>query len=540
MVCRRSLLTEPAVPNSIAVPATRRGLLAILRPSAIHTAFSATLLLMASTLLSGVLGLVRTKYIAYLFGAGAVTDAYYAAFQLPDMINYFLIGGVVSTSLVTMMSRYQKVGDEAGGDRALSVVLNAMLIVLAAGVVLGEIFAPLYTHIAFRNFDPTRAALCISLTRVLLPAQLFFFAGGVLGSKLLVRKIFLYQAITPLLYNIGIILGAIFLHKRYGAYSLAIGVLAGAFIGSLVINAVGAYRNGMRYQPIFNLRDTAFREWLRLSLPLMVGVSLTMADKWILAYFASADTGGISRLNVAKTLFNAPLGILGAAAGAASLPFFAALFSQGKMVEFAAAVNRSTSRVIAVSLLAAGWMIALGGPIVDLYRGGSFSRTDATETATYFVVFALSIALWTAQGFYARAFYAVGNTRVPAIVGWVVTLLSLPIYSALFHRMGMLGLAIASDLGILILTVTLAVLLDRRGLVPLAGLEADELFKALTAASVAFAGAALCVGYLPVVRSHQGDVLLIGVGTAVWGGLCLAVLTVMRSRMPAQLLRRKA
>ncbi len=513
--------------------------LALLRPSATHTAFSATLLLMGSTLLSGVLGLVRTKYIAYLFGAGAVTDAYYAAFQLPDMIYYFLIGGVVSTSLVTMLNRYQKVGDEAGGDRALSVVLNAMLIVLAVGVVLGEIFAPLYTRIAFKDFDPARTALCISLTRVLLPAQLFFFAGGVLGSKLLVRKIFLYQAVTPLLYNVGIILGAVFLHKQYGAYSLAIGVLAGAFVGSLLMNGLGAYRNGMRWQPIFNLRDAAFREWLRLSLPLMVGVSLTMADKWILAYFASGDTGGISRMNVAKTLFNAPLGILGAAAGAASLPFFAALFSQGRMVEFAAAVNRSASRVIAVSLMAAGWMIALSGPIVDLYRGGSFSRRDATETATFFVVFSLSIALWAAQGFYARAFYAAGDTRVPAIVGWVVTLVSLPIYSVLFHRMGMLGLAIASDLGILLLTVTLAFLLDRRGMVPLAGLETGEMLRALTAASVGFAGAALCVGYLPVTHGHHGDLLLIGVGTAVWGGLCFGVLTVMGSRLPGQVLRRR-
>jgi putative peptidoglycan lipid II flippase len=512
----------------------------MLRPSATHTAFSATLLLMASTLLSGVLGLVRTKYIAYLFGAGAVTDAYYAAFQLPDMIYYFLIGGVVSTSLVTMLNRYQKVGDEAGGDRALSVVLNAMLVVLGIGVVLGEIFAPLYTRVAFKDFDPERAALCVSLTRVLLPAQLFFFAGGVLGSKLLMRKIFLYQAVTPLLYNVGIILGAVFLHQRFGAYSLAIGVLAGAFVGSLVMNGIGAYRNGMRWQPIFNLRDSAFREWLRLSLPLMVGVSLTMADKWILAYFASGDMGGISRMNVAKTLFNAPLGILGAAAGAASLPFFASLFSQGKMVEFAAAVNRSTSRVIAVSLMAAGWMIALGGPIVDLYRGGSFSRTDAQETAAYFVVFTLSIALWAAQGFYARAFYAVGNTRVPAIVGWVVTLVSLPVYSVMFHRMGMLGLAIASDFGILLLTVTLAVLLDRRGLVPLAGLEAGEMLRALTAASVGFAGAAVCVGYLPVARGHHGDLLLIGVGTLVWGGLCVGVLVGMGSRLPGQVLRRRA
>ncbi|WP_263382308.1 murein biosynthesis integral membrane protein MurJ [Granulicella arctica] len=518
----------------------RRGMFAMLRPSATHTAFSATLLLMASTIASGVLGLVRTKYIAHLFGAGPVTDAYYAAFQLPDMINYFLVGGVASISLVTILNRYRQADDEAGGDRALSVVLNGMLVVLGIGVLIGEIFAPLYTRIAFHQFGPEAAALCTSLTRMLLPAQLFWFAGGVLGSKLLVRKIFLYQAVTPVLYNVGIIAGAVFFSARFGVYSLAIGVVAGAFVGSLLINGFGAYRNGMRYQAVFNLRDPAFVEWLRMSLPLMIGVSLTMADKWILAYFASGDAGGISRMSVAKTLFNAPMGILGQAAGAASLPFFAALFSQGRLTDFADAVNRSASRVIAVSLLATGWMIALASPIVDLIRGGSFSQKDAAETASYFIIFAVSIALWAAQGFYSRAFYAAGNTRVPAITGWVVTVVSIPIYSVLFHRMGMVGLAIASDIGILLLTLTMALQLDRRGLVPVSGLEGWELARATLAAVAGYGGAAACVRYLHLPHGHTGDVLMIGAGTLCWGALCFGVLTATGSKLPRQILRRKS
>lgn len=519
---------------------SKRGRFGWLRPSATHTTFSATLMMMASTLLSGVLGLVRTKYIALLFGAGPQTDAYFAAFQLPDMINYFLIGGVASISLVTILSRYREQKDDEGGDRALSVVLNGMLFVLAVGILLGEILAPLYTRVAFPNFDPTRAALCTSLTRLLLPAQLFFFAGGVLGSKLLVRKIFLYQAVTPLLYNVGIIAGAMFLAQRFGIYSLAIGVLAGAFVGSLVINAVGAARSGLRYRPIFNLRDPAFLEWLKLSLPLMIGVSLTKADQWILSYFASGDTGGISRMNVAKTLFNAPMGILGASAGAASLPFFASLFSQGRMSDFAGAVNRSASRVIAVSLMAAGWMIALAEPIVDLIRGGSFHHADARSTAVYFTIFSLSIALWAAQAFYSRAFYAAGNTRVPAIAGWVVTLAMLPVYKVLFDRMGIVGLAIASDLGILALTGTLAVLLNRRGLVPLAGLEFGEMSRALLAGVIGFAGTAVCARLLPVHRGHLGDLIVITAGTAMWGALCYGVLRATGSKLPAQVLRRRA
>jgi putative peptidoglycan lipid II flippase len=183
-------------------------------------------------------------------------------------------------------------------------------------------------------------------------------------------------------------------------------------------------------------------------------------------------------------------------------------------------------------------MVALAEPIVDLMRGGSFSRKDAVETASYFAIFALSIALWAAQGFYSRAFYASGNTRVPAITGWVVTLASIPIYSFLFHRLGMIGLAIASDVGMLMLTVTLAALLNRRGLVPLTGLEGGELARAVLAAGAGFLGAAACVRFVHVPHGHPGDVLIISVATVVWAGICGAVLLGTGSKLPQQVLRR--
>ncbi len=516
----------------------RGGAFAFLSPSRSHNVLSATLLLMLSSFLSAALGLVRVKYINYLFGAGPQTDAYNAAFELPDMLAYFLVGGVASISLVTILNRYQAEDDEEGGDRAISIVLNAMFIVLTAAILLAEVFAPLYTRIKFPGFSPANAALCTSLTRLLLPAQLFFFLGGVIGSKLLVRKIFLYQAITPLIYNAGIILGAIFLSARFGIYSLAIGVLAGVILGPAALTAFGAAREGLRYHPIFNLRHPAFLEWLRLSLPLMIGVSLVTADKWILSFFASHDPGGISRLNVAKTLFNAPMGIIGQAAGAASLPFFASLFSQDRMGDFAGAVNRAISRIFAVGLLVAAWMIALAPAIVDLFRGGSFSRSDAAETAQYFTIFAISLALWAAQGIYARAFYAARNTLTPAIAGTIITLVSIPIYRLLFHTIGMAGLAVASDLGILTHTLTLAILLHRRRLVLISGLEGKELARGLLAACISLAGATACVRFLPAHHTHMGDLLLIAEATAAWAILCWAILSLTGSTLPQQILRR--
>jgi putative peptidoglycan lipid II flippase len=307
-----------------------------------------------------------------------------------------------------------------------------------------------------------------------------------------------------------------------------------------VRNGIGALRGGLRYHPVLNLRDPAFLEWLKLSLPLMIGVSLTMADRWILNHYAAADHGGISLLTVAKNLFNAPFSIIGMAAGAASLPFFSSLFAQGRLYDFNGAVTRSVSRLLAVSFMVSAVMIALADPLMDLlFRRGRFTHGDAHAAAHYFAIFALTLCLWSAQGIYARAFYAAGDTLTPAVSGTVITLLSIPIYGLLYRRFGVIGLAVASDLGILALTITMAVQLHLKRLVSIASLEGGALWRAGLAAVVSYAGAALCATYLPHPRGYVGDLLLVGVAGTVWAGLVLGTLVKTGSKLPQQIRARR-
>lgn len=497
---------------------------------------------MASSVLSGVLALLRIKYVNYLFGAGVAQDAYRTAFGLPDLLNYFLIGGAASISLITILNRYRETGDERGGDRALSIVLCTMLVVLGAGVVVGEVFAPQYVLLANKGFrsDPVRAALCTGLTRVMLPAQLFFFVGSVMSARLQVRKIFIYQACQPLLYNGGILLGAVLLHRQLGIYSLAVGVLAGVIVGSALLNSLGAWRTGMRFQPAVSFRDPAFREWVRLSLPLMIGVSLVMFDRFFLNYFASLRVGGVTLISNAKDLFNAPFNVIGPAAGAASLPFFASLFQRGQAFDFSASVARSVSRLAAVGMLVAAWMVALAPWLMDLFRGGKFNRADAAGTTHLFVLLSFTLPLWAVQGIYARAFYAAADTRTPAITGTVITLLSAPMYWALYQGTGLTGLAIASDVGITVQTLSLAVLLQRRRLVSLLHLERGELARAFVAAGCAWGVTAAVVSLLPAAQSHAGDALVIALGSLVWAGVVAGVLRITGSTLTEQILRRRA
>jgi putative peptidoglycan lipid II flippase len=524
--------------------------LAALRPSHAHTAFTATVVLMVSTFLSRIMGLVRVKYILWLFGRGMTADALNGAFVLPDMISYFLVGGAGSIAFVTILTGYRDRGREAEGQRSLSVILSTMYIVLGAAIVLAEIVAPWYIHWWFNGYDARTAALTVTLTRILLPAQLFFFTGGVFGAVLLVRKQFNVQAVSPLIYNLGTIVGGLLLVHKLGVSSLAIGTTAGAFFGPFLLNWIYARRAGTHYRWILDWNDEGLRAWVRLSLPLMAGVSLVTADSWIIAHFASKIGGAVSQFTYAKQLFTAPMAVLAQAAGAASMPFFANLWAQNKRYEFATTVADSVSRVICLGLLAASVMVSLGLPMVDLiFVGGRFTAADARECAAYFAVFSISVFLWSAQAIYARAFYAAGNTFAPMAAGTVVTLVSLPVYAALFHGNGAMGLAVASDIGIAIQTVTIAVMLHQKQMVSLASLDYREIGRCTLASLVS--GVAVwaiftwllgifwrTLGRDLAASSRWVDLAILVLGTGLWLGITKWALEKSGSMLPRVAMKR--
>jgi len=515
-------------------------ILRLLRPSHQHSAFSATLLLMTAVMLSRVIGYVREAYIAWAFGAGPATDAYVAGFTIPDWLNYIVAGGTASITFVSIYTRFLAEKREEDAQKTFSVIITVMTVVLTIGVILAEIFTPQLTRHFFNGFGPEQLALCVHLTRILLPAQIFFYVGGVVSAVLLSRRLFLFPAFGPLLYNAFIILGGIVLSRPLGISSLAYGALAGSFVGPFLVNAIGARRLGTGYRVSFDVRNSAFREWVRLSIPLMLGVSLVTADDWILRHFASSGVGEITRLNYAKRLFAVPIAVLGQATGQASLPFFARLFGEKRTQEFADTVNGSISRIVAASLLVTSLTAVAALPLIDLvYRRGRFQFSDSQSTAIYFFWFSLSLALWAAQGLYARAFYAAGNTLTPMIASSIITLASLPMYSALYKSLSTVGLAIASDIGILANTLALALLLNRRRLVLTSQLHWLELGKAaITAAFAALLSYKVAAGVM-IRGSRRADLKALGLITITWAGAVAAGLWLTRSKLLSSLRGRK-
>jgi putative peptidoglycan lipid II flippase len=516
-------------------------LLRFFRPSHQHTAFSATLLLMSAVTLSRVIGYIREAYIAYAFGAGQQTDAYVAAFTLPDWLNYIVAGGTASITFISIYTRFMAEKREQDAQKTFSIVITVMTTVLIAGTILAEIFTPQFVAWMFAGFTPQQNQLCVHLTRILLPSQIFFYVGGVVSAVLLSHRLFLLPALGPLIYNVFIIAGGVIAGRQMGIASLALGALAGSVAGPFLFNALGAAKIGTGYRPSFDLTNPAFREWVRMSIPLMLGVSLVTADDWILRHYASKGIGDIARLNFAKRLFAVPIAILGQAAGQASLPFFSRLFEEKKFGEFAATVNASVYRITAASLLITGWMMAIALPLNDLvYRRGQFTLADSTSTALYFFWFSLSLAFWSSQALYARAFYASGNTLTPMIATSIITVASLPVYALLFRTLSITGLAIASDIGIAANALAIASLLHIRGMVSFGGLHWKELGKAALVGVVSGGLSYEVMRSVTLDGSRRADLLALALGSLTWAAAVAAGLWLLRSELPADLRRRKS
>ena len=514
-----NLTAFPAAPT----PKTRWSRLAgLLRPSHEHTPISAAMLLVSALCVSRLLGYVREAYVASVFGAGANTDAYIAAFTIPDTFSCMLAAGAVGITVTSILARYRAENREEVAQQGINVMMTVILMILALGITVLELTASKIEPYMFPNFTPGQLELCVRITRILLPGKIFYYFGGVYAAVLLSRRWFLVPSTVPLLYNVCIILSGVVAARRFGITSLAFGVVAGLFIGHFFLNAISAGRSGFHFRPSFDIHNPAFREWVRLSVPLGLGISILMADSLYQRYFASGSPGDISRLYYARQLFTVPLGILGQTAGQASLPFFARLFGEKRSKEFGATVNKAVTGIFTLSILGTAWFMAAALPVVDLvYRRGRFQFSDSQQTAVYLLCFSLALGFWAIQVLYARAFFAAGDSLTPMVGSTIVTIIAFPIYAVMFRMLSIVGLVIASDIAIVLDTTVLAVLLHRRHLVHLTELRWREIGKVIAVASFAGLTAWGASQAIPLHGSRKDDLVALGLISLVWGGTAL-------------------
>lgn len=411
---------------------------------------AAALLLAASVMLSRVLGYAREALLAYRVGAGAATDAYYAAFQLPDLLNYLLAGGALSIAFLPRYTKYLAEDDAAGAEHFLATVLGTLTAVaLLATAVLWWFAGPLIA-LQFPRFDPATQAMTVHLTRIVLPAQLFFVAGGIVNATLFAHGRFGAAALAPLIYNGAIIAGGLLLapHLEDGVEGFAWGALAGAVFGPFlapIVYALGRVRMRVRVAPF----DRAFLGYLVLALPLMFGQTLLTVDEWYQRWFgALIGTGAVSHLSYARRLMQVPVAVVGQTIATAALPALTRLFAEHRGGELNRVVERTLRTGLGLAVLAAAGCFALARPAVRLvYQHGAFGPGDTAEVAAILALLCFAVPAWIAQQIIARAFYARADTWRPMLLGTAVALASIPLYLALGESAGVRGLAVAGVIG---------------------------------------------------------------------------------------------
>ncbi|MEW6719648.1 MAG: murein biosynthesis integral membrane protein MurJ [Thermodesulfobacteriota bacterium] len=481
----------------------------------------AAAVMMASVLLSRILGYARDAVIAYQHGATPDTDAYFAAFTIPDFLNHILAGGGLSITFIPIFSRFLAEGKEEEGFRAFSTIATTMGIAMVFFIVLGEFMADRIIPLIAPGFSPAQVATAAGLTRIVLPAQIFFYLGGLLMAVQFARKQFLLPALAPLVYNTGIIAGGLLAGRERGMEGFAWGVVGGAFLGNFALQLYGARRGTFAYRPRIDFADPSLREFFLLSVPIMLGFSLVVVDEWTLRVFGSfLLVGAITWLNNARRLLMVPVGILGQASGVASYPFLAELAARGKLDKLWESLSLTLRWVFLVSAAAAATIFVLSREAVLLvYQRGAFRIDDTIRTAQALSAFAIGIPLWCSQAIVSRGFFAMKDTWTPTLVGTASWLAALPAYYFLQQTHGVFGLALASTVGIFLYAGALYGILMRRtvgkrGLSELAEFGKMALAAAL-AAAVGGYGLSAAAKYLSwetyygaLARSAAGSVLV--------------------------------
>jgi len=424
----------------------------------------ASFIMMASVFASRIIGLFREMTIAYAGGAGGSVDAYQVAFIIPEALNHIVASGFLSVTFIPLFSSYLSRNDETGGWKILSIILNTFGAFLCLLLVMAFCFAPeLVSMLAPGLTDPTLFAKAVRMTRIIMPAQLCFFSGGLFMAVQFTREKFMIPAVAPLIYNLGIILGGLLLGPRMGMEGFAWGLLFGAFVGNFLLQYIGAKKCGMKLSALISITHPDFIKYVLLTLPLMVGLTMTFSTEILLKFFGSfLEAGSIAALNYALRVMFILVGLFGQAVGVASYPFMAKLAAKGNVDELNQLLNTTLKFLILVIPVSVLFMVLSREIVFLLFQRGRFDAAATQLTSQVLPFLMAGTVAFAAQTAVVRGYYAIQNTWFPALMGSAAVVISLPMFYGLMHVMGARGIALALSLGATFQTVLLFALWNRK------------------------------------------------------------------------------
>ncbi len=448
----------------------------------------AGLVVTGAFLVSRALGWVRLVVIGTTFGVAGELDTFFAAFRIPDLIFQLVAAGALSSALIPIVAGLIATDEESRAWRVASTVANVMmavLLVLAALVLIG---APLIIPIVTPGFSPAQQAQTVDLTRIMLASPILLALGSLATSLLNAKGRFAASAVAPIVYNLGIIGGALFLAPSMGVAGLAVGVVAGS-VCHLAIQLVPLRAIGYRWSARIELDDPAARQALVLMVPRAIGLGASQLTFVVATSLASRiGVGAVSAFAIAFSVFQIPIGVIGIPIGVVMLPSMSRDLARGDIERYVRLVSQALRLILWVMLPLAGLTIVLRTQIVTVLFGyGRFDAHGVDLTAAVLVFLSLALASESLIAILARAFYASRDTITPVIAAVVAVAINVSLAVLLVDRLELAGIGLAIAVGSWVEVGLLIVVLGRR----IGGFDVNELARS---GAVALVGALIASG----------------------------------------------
>ncbi len=490
-------------------------------------------LTMSLILLSRLLGFVRERAVAEVFGRTAETDAFKAAFNIPDLMYFLLVGGAITAAFIPVFTGYLARGQEAEGWRVASTFVNGTVAALVVLTLAGMAFAPQLAPLVAYAFTGRQRQLLVELMRWMFPAVFFTALAGLGIGILNSYRRFSLPLVGPIVYNAAIIASAYLLGPHMGIRGMAVGTVAGAGLNA-TLQWLQVARWHWRWQPVLELGHEGVRRLYRIMAPALFGLSITQLSLIVSTSLASTlPEGAITALGLANRVMQFPLGIFAMGVSTVTYPAMAAHAALGEMQRFGAMVTASLRGVLFFTVPSAVGLGVLAEPVVRvLFEAGQFSWQDSRATAQALRYYAGALVFQSAIQILTRAFYSQQDTRTPVRVSAMALALNAAL-SLAFLRWTTLehgGLALAFTLVSLAnVSVYLAVLHRQHAAIDLGGL-ARYLGKVAAASAAVGAAAHLAASWATAVVGTDtlgARTVVLMAGVVAGGGIYMGLTRAM-------------
>src|SRR5688572_25003348 len=440
---------------------------------------------MIALVLGQLAGLARSILVAGTFGASPELDAFTAANRVSETLFLLVAGGALGSAFIPTFTGLLARAEKESAWRLASALANAVTLTLSLLAVLLALFAPQVVHYALApgfSEKPELFALTVSLLRIQLISTVLFGLGGLIVGILNAHQLFLIPALTPALYQLGIIFGAVALAPSMGIHGLAWGVVIGAALYLLIQLPTLLKQKGI-YTFRLGLSDELVRRVFLLMGPRLLGVAIVQLNFWVNTWLASQMTSGsVSGLYYGFSLMLMAQAVIAQSVAIAAMPTFSAQHALGQKDEMRASLAASLRGVILLALPASIGLILLREPLVSLlYQRGEFDEHSVQLVSWALLWYAAGLVGHSIMEILTRAFYAQHDTKTPVVIGTIAMGLNVVFsitFAKMFESLGWLplgGLAFANSLATALEATALFIMMRKR----LNGMQGSHILRGI-------------------------------------------------------------